>query len=335
MAHVPKFGDWDSENIPYTTYFENARKDKGTGTKMINPNDPEQNPEAFMYVVGASEHESKTRQKHRVESSKTLGTKMINPNDPEQNPEAFMFVVGASEHESKTRQKHRVESSKTLGTKMINPNHPEQNPDAFMFQTRVSNHESETRQTKHVENLHAPESHHAIHAPPFQVTSDKGMHVMKQEHEKHSSREEEDVFHADHRASLDPQRNRNHKNGKSRSGSDKSSSDYSLLKSHRHTERSSQSRTSGEGSNSYTPSLNTRVNEIPQRIASVPKFGSWDETDPRSGDGFTVIFNKVKEEKQNAKSRFSTVAETTLHPNSGHKNNGRSPSRSKKCCGLF
>ncbi|KAJ0443366.1 putative RPM1-interacting protein 4/NOI4 [Helianthus annuus] len=36
---------------PYTAYFENARKDKGTGV-MINPNDPEQNPEAFMKYGG-------------------------------------------------------------------------------------------------------------------------------------------------------------------------------------------------------------------------------------------------------------------------------------------
>nr|CAB3483596.1 unnamed protein product [Digitaria exilis] len=45
-AHVPKFGNWDNDgNVPYTVYFENARK--GKGGKMINPNDPAENPEAF------------------------------------------------------------------------------------------------------------------------------------------------------------------------------------------------------------------------------------------------------------------------------------------------
>ena len=44
--HVPQFGNWDSqENVPYTRYFDNARK--GRGGKMINPNDPEENPEMF------------------------------------------------------------------------------------------------------------------------------------------------------------------------------------------------------------------------------------------------------------------------------------------------
>ncbi|KAM0049025.1 putative RPM1-interacting protein 4/NOI4 [Helianthus debilis subsp. tardiflorus] len=50
-SHIPKFGSWDADNVPYTAYFENARKDKGTGV-MINPNDPEQNPEAFMKYGG-------------------------------------------------------------------------------------------------------------------------------------------------------------------------------------------------------------------------------------------------------------------------------------------
>ncbi|XP_020570895.1 uncharacterized protein LOC110018025 [Phalaenopsis equestris] len=44
-AHVPKFGNWDDKDIPYTRYFENALKYREKG---FNPNDPQQNPEAFM-----------------------------------------------------------------------------------------------------------------------------------------------------------------------------------------------------------------------------------------------------------------------------------------------
>ncbi|KAE9592115.1 putative RIN4, pathogenic type III effector avirulence factor Avr cleavage [Lupinus albus] len=41
-SHVPKFGNWESEdNVPYTVFFDKARKDR-PGTKMINPNDPEE-----------------------------------------------------------------------------------------------------------------------------------------------------------------------------------------------------------------------------------------------------------------------------------------------------
>ncbi|KAL8480759.1 hypothetical protein ACS0TY_026783 [Phlomoides rotata] len=45
-ANVPKFGNWDDEdNVPYTVYFDKARKNKGG--KMINPNDPQENPDMF------------------------------------------------------------------------------------------------------------------------------------------------------------------------------------------------------------------------------------------------------------------------------------------------
>ena len=46
-SHVPKFGNWENEeNVPYTAYFDKARKGRGgPGTKVINPNDPEENPD--------------------------------------------------------------------------------------------------------------------------------------------------------------------------------------------------------------------------------------------------------------------------------------------------
>lgn len=52
-SHVPKFGDWDNGDLPYTTYFENARKEKAV--IRMNPNDPEENPEAFLYMRGGPE----------------------------------------------------------------------------------------------------------------------------------------------------------------------------------------------------------------------------------------------------------------------------------------
>ncbi|KAI6701430.1 hypothetical protein NL676_015754 [Syzygium grande] len=50
---VPKFGNWETDNIPYTTCFENARKEKAG--MMIYPNDPEENPEMFMFGRGGIE----------------------------------------------------------------------------------------------------------------------------------------------------------------------------------------------------------------------------------------------------------------------------------------
>lgn len=46
-SHVPQFGNWEGqENVPYTVYFEKARKGR-KGEKMINPNDPEENPDLY------------------------------------------------------------------------------------------------------------------------------------------------------------------------------------------------------------------------------------------------------------------------------------------------
>ncbi|KAK8965045.1 hypothetical protein KSP40_PGU003340 [Platanthera guangdongensis] len=42
-AQVPKFGNWEEKDIPYTKCFEDALKKRAAG---FNPNDPEDNPEA-------------------------------------------------------------------------------------------------------------------------------------------------------------------------------------------------------------------------------------------------------------------------------------------------
>ncbi|KZV51232.1 hypothetical protein F511_05889 [Dorcoceras hygrometricum] len=51
--HVPKFGNWDGNDVPYTACFENARKEKNDGVR-INPNDPQENPEAFDMLTAAA-----------------------------------------------------------------------------------------------------------------------------------------------------------------------------------------------------------------------------------------------------------------------------------------
>ncbi|KAL3649294.1 hypothetical protein CASFOL_005697 [Castilleja foliolosa] len=45
-SNVPKFGNWENDDdVPYTVYFDKARKTRGG--KMINPNDPQENPDMF------------------------------------------------------------------------------------------------------------------------------------------------------------------------------------------------------------------------------------------------------------------------------------------------
>lgn len=242
-SHVPKFGNWDNDNIPYTTFFENARKEKA-GVRM-NPNDPEENPEAFMWGRG------------------TLGLETDGDCQP----------VGAPRH--------------------------------------VDSYESKSTENRHIEEQ-------------------MGM--------GHNPRG---------RNTFDQQRSRGRKSTTSEFSSDKSSSvsDHSLRRPSPRYLKSDRRNSLGEGSNSYSPSLppghsrersgNYPSDEHHHRAASVPKFGAWDETDPTSGEGFTVIFNKVKEEKQIASTQFPVMPEQTSNHSDGQRSNEGSWFGSKICCCLF
>ncbi|KAJ1383974.1 RIN4, pathogenic type III effector avirulence factor Avr cleavage site [Sesbania bispinosa] len=86
-------------------------------------------------------------------------------------------------------------------------------------------------------------------------------------------------------------------------------SEYSIERSplHRQAKTPGRDSPSWEGKSSYDSSHGTpgrsrlrpvnRGDETPDRGAAVPKFGEWDESNPASADGYTHIFNKVREEK--------------------------------------
>ncbi|XP_073291535.1 RPM1-interacting protein 4-like [Primulina huaijiensis] len=82
-SNVPKFGNWESEdNVPYTVYFDKARKTKGG--KMINPNDPQENPEMFENVdssphAPANAHVSPSRPRTRTEEPIVKGAVKPSP----------------------------------------------------------------------------------------------------------------------------------------------------------------------------------------------------------------------------------------------------------------
>lgn len=90
--------------------------------------------------------------------------------------------------------------------------------------------------------------------------------------------------------------------------SERSSSDYALLKERKQSGRKKSNNNGVEGISRFPPTVVThggnanpkvgRNNNEGEMMASVPKFGSWDARDPKSGDGYTAIFNKVKIEKQ-------------------------------------
>lgn len=88
----------------------------------------------------------------------------------------------------------------------------------------------------------------------------------------------------------------------------------------------------GHGVGSITPGRSrlrsvNRGTESPDKSPAVPKFGDWDESNPSSADGYTHIFNKVREEKQYGDSM--PKATDSVHSNSQKQHDNRT---SKGCC---
>ncbi|ESR34189.1 hypothetical protein CICLE_v100068022mg, partial [Citrus x clementina] len=67
----------------------------------------------------------------------------------------------------------------------------------------------------------------------------------------------------------------------------------------------------------------------PDHSAAVPKFGEWDESDPTSADGFTHVFNKVREEKMNGTGNVSAAAFRKPYYKDQKQHENKT---SKKCC---
>ncbi|XP_022723995.1 RPM1-interacting protein 4-like isoform X2 [Durio zibethinus] len=244
-SHVPRFGDWDSDNLPYTTYFENARKEKA-GIRM-NPNDPEENPEAFMCMRGGLEGNCHSQ--------------------PVQVP----LVVNSSK--STSADKHHIDGQSRQNT----PNR-------------------------------------------------SGSY--------------------DYQKTARSQSARSHRRMAAESGSENSYSDHSFLQSNHRSHTNSGQKKGRSGGSSFSASVSGHsrkgsgsykvAGNEHHRTASIPKFGEWDETDPTSGEGYTAIFNKVKEEKQTP-SNFPNVPPQPSNY-SDHHHQRRRPSSSfysKMCCWLF
>ncbi|KAF9604778.1 hypothetical protein IFM89_010319, partial [Coptis chinensis] len=86
-------------------------------------------------------------------------------------------------------------------------------------------------------------------------------------------------------------------------------------------------RKSSEGSHGLAPNTpgrsrlrpGARGDETPDKGAAVPKFGEWDENNPASADGFTHIFNKMREEKLTGSGNSATVPDEQQPYSGGHK----------------
>ncbi|OVA06230.1 Pathogenic type III effector avirulence factor Avr cleavage site [Macleaya cordata] len=98
-SRVPEFGNWaNGENVLYTVCFDNARKGKNGG-KMINPNDPQQNPDFFPVdrppVKG-------TPSRTRVEPEVQVGQGVIRPKNENRYDPAVRRTTNDPYHQQRS-----------------------------------------------------------------------------------------------------------------------------------------------------------------------------------------------------------------------------------------
>ncbi|KAF7845583.1 RPM1-interacting protein 4 [Senna tora] len=198
-SHVPKFGNWESEeNVPYTAYFDKARKGR-TSTKTINPNDPEESPDLAADNV-SNRNGSDSTHHH-------------------------------GEHGAVSTDTHRKPARQSTGSE----NSIERSP--LHRQAKTPGRDGHNGEAKN--------SYDSSHGTP-------GRSRLKP-----VNRGDETVYNMQHNT-------------------------YSLKLI-------------------YHPKAVQHLVADGDGDAAVPKFGEWDESDPASADGFTHIFNKVREERQGAK----------------------------------
>ncbi|XP_058206722.1 RPM1-interacting protein 4 [Rhododendron vialii] len=247
-SHVPKFGNWEgADNVPYTAYFDKARKGR-TGGKIMNPNDPEENPDMFR-----------------------------NTSPPAQSPPP--------------KARAEPEVPKVRGA--IRPGH----------ERRVSREDGDLRQFNgspaHNDNNSRRNSGESAHQ------RNAGRQVRKSAGSEHSI--ERSPLHPQYQAKV----------------VQSAGSEHSVERSPMHPHYQAKVARKGsaspglEGKNSFDSSHGTpgrsrmkpgnRGDETPERGAAVPKFGDWDENNPQSADGYTHIFNKVREEKLMEAGKSPTV----------------------------
>ncbi|XAR60952.1 hypothetical protein NMG60_11034507 [Bertholletia excelsa] len=250
--HVPKFGNWESEeNVPYTAYFDKARKGK-TGGKMINPNDPAENPDMFTNAAPPSQ----------APPSRT----QLEPEEP-------------IRREAVRLDHHR----------------------------RTSREDSDFRQ--YTESPARGDN-------TGRRTSGESAH----------------------------QRLTGRGSGTGRPTRPSAGSEQSFEKSplHPHYQAKVMGKGSAspgwEGKNSYDSSHGTpgrsrmrpsRGDETPDQSAAVPKFGDWDENNPASADGYTHIFNRVREERHTAASMSPNVSQQPSYSSMGKQ---KTHDDTKICC---
>lgn len=313
MAHrsqVPKFGNWESEeDVPYTVYFDNARKGKKGG--KMNPNDPQEYLDA---ETKSQKGPEATRPKHVRHTSGEDGDLRKSIDSPLHSDAMSQKSANESPHHKQGGLKHgsgKPDSEGSKGTDTVKPRH----------ELQMSREEGDLRRPTDSPLRNETGNRRTSHDSP---------------HHRHGGPSAGETPKRVARQSV---------------GSDRSI-EHSPLHPHSHVKTggrgsgvsspSWERKGSSEGLHGLAPSTPggsrlrsvTRGDETPDHSPAVPKFGEWDEADPTSAEGYTHIFNKVREERQSGAGKVPVMPTETSYSN-GQKRIANDNSKSCWCfpCG--
>ncbi|KAH6809078.1 hypothetical protein C2S51_026861 [Perilla frutescens var. frutescens] len=266
---LPQFGNWETEEIPYTMYFDNARKDKKSGhIYQINPHD---SAEAELKDQKASEakmpkHEQpSSREDNEVrKSTGSLNVISHKPADDSSNKRHNSSQYGSDKSE--------LEALKAM--EMHRPRHDR----------RPSREEGEMRRVTDSPLRHETAGRRNSSNSPHHRYGGSSAGETPRRHPRYSAGSDRSTDHSPL-----------HPHSQARVGG----------KSIGVSSPSWERKATSDGSQGLAPSTPgrsrlrsvTRGDESPDRSPAVPKFGDWDETDPAAAEGYTQVFNRVREEK--------------------------------------
>ncbi|KAF3456616.1 hypothetical protein FNV43_RR01270 [Rhamnella rubrinervis] len=297
-SHVPKFGNWESEeNVEYSAYFEEATKSKAKGGKMIDPNGPRDKPDRFSnYPAQVQASAFKTE----LEGKAPKGPEKVKSKHVQRtNSEGSDLRRLNGQLRGRLRPYGKAESEA--------PKDPEGLLSPIKKEACMSKQKQQFSQEGDVPRRSVDSALHRETLGGRRVTSDSPLHhqggvvvgnspLKTLRHSAVTERSiENSPLHPHYQARV---------GGK---GSGVSSPSW---------ERKGSSQHSNQAFAPLSPGIsrlkpNTRGNETPDHSSAVPKFGDWDESNPASGEGYTRIFNKVLEERQNEAGRGPVLTNET------------------------
>ncbi|KAL6970986.1 hypothetical protein U1Q18_030665 [Sarracenia purpurea var. burkii] len=308
-SQVPTFGNWESEeNVPYTTYFDNATKKKGGG--KMNPNEPQVNKSPVRASPLKQKVELKGQKETAAIRSKHEHRKSHEDGQLQRLTDSSLHhdVRGEAVDMSHQHYDAKVEFEAQKGSDVLRTRN----------ECQPSREEGDLRRP-----IDSPLRHETVGR---RATVDSPHH-----HHGGSSAGETPKRVTRQSAGFDRSLDHSplHPHYQARIGGKVSGV----------SSPSWEKKGSSEGSHGLAPSTpgRSRLRSVnrgdgtPDHTPAVPKFGEWDESDPASAEGYSHIFAKVREEKQLGAGKVPVMSTETSYFN-GQK---QYKTDNSKCCFCF